>query len=299
MNTPLQAAMRNPEPDALEFIVTHHSNLMTESDLNTIAHRAVQNGWCNVITRLSHQGFNTNLPVYHQSLLSIAVEARQPQMVETLINLGANPNEKFLKQRAKALNDEATQKILKEARAGFKKVCKAAKNGDVSAIDSILGITSCINRLNDDGKSPLHIAAKKDHVEFAQALLDKGADINFVDKKQRSALYHAVNKGNIEMIRWLLDNGADINLADKKGISPADLAQQSNDIKIQVLFSSAVDDLIEVIDTNQVSANTDNWHKPAANPDNQRTMKDKLRELRTHDKSDDDAENAMGMQSRR
>jgi ankyrin repeat domain-containing protein 50 len=74
------------------------------------------------------------------------------------------------------------------------------------------------NMIDNDGKTPLHIAAYHDH-EIAKCLLRNGADPNIRNKRGFTPLHVAVLHGNVENVRLLLANGADPTLPPKQGQS--------------------------------------------------------------------------------
>ena len=62
-------------------------------------------------------------------------------------------------------------------------------------------------RMRDkDGQTPLHLAARKCHVDAAALLIEHGADVNSRCMRERTPLYGA---GNVGMTRLLLQHGAD------------------------------------------------------------------------------------------
>ena len=67
-------------------------------------------------------------------------------------------------------------------------------------------------------RSPLHYAARYNHVEAINALLKAGANVNQLSKDQVSPLWYAARQNHREAVSALLDAGADSHL----GESPLD-----------------------------------------------------------------------------
>jgi uncharacterized protein len=69
------------------------------------------------------------------------------------------------------------------------------------------------------GLTPLHYAARHDHVEVARLLLQAGASINAREANGITPLLMAVSNNNMAAARYLLEHGADVNAMDWYGRS--------------------------------------------------------------------------------
>ena len=66
-----------------------------------------------------------------------------------------------------------------------------------------------VNATDNDGKTPLHLAACFGNIEVAQVLIEHGADINQVDQHGMTPLHQAAhNPLTHDMVQFLIDNGA-------------------------------------------------------------------------------------------
>ncbi|MDR0669264.1 MAG: ankyrin repeat domain-containing protein, partial [Treponema sp.] len=63
------------------------------------------------------------------------------------------------------------------------------------------------NARNQDGETPLIVAAMKGQNDLAALLIDHGADPNAVDNLQHSALYYAAEGGYTEITERLITAG--------------------------------------------------------------------------------------------
>ncbi|MCP4711982.1 MAG: hypothetical protein GY869_25455, partial [Planctomycetes bacterium] len=78
-----------------------------------------------------------------------------------------------------------------------------------------------VNLKDNDGWTPLLLAAEWADRDFAELLLDKGAKIDAKDDESGfTALHHAVRLGKKNMVELLIARGADINVKDKQGHTP-------------------------------------------------------------------------------
>ncbi|MDB5773093.1 MAG: ankyrin-3-like isoform [Burkholderia sp.] len=79
------------------------------------------------------------------------------------------------------------------------------------------------NKADNNGVTPLHLAAQYDH-RIARLLLEKGATVNFPDRNGATALLHAAQSQHREVleeaINMLLVAGANPHIPDNQGRSP-------------------------------------------------------------------------------
>src|SRR4051812_43642225 len=71
---------------------------------------------------------------------------------------------------------------------------------------------------NDNGNTPLHLAAIRGDVNAVRALLKAGADANALNLEEATPLLYGT--GNAEIVRELLAHHAKPNAVSKKGITP-------------------------------------------------------------------------------
>jgi len=94
-------------------------------------------------------------------------------------------------------------------------------------------------RLGDqDGFTPLLVAAIHGCTDLIPVLLKAGAAVNESDDRRRTALHLAVHCGHAEAARVLLEAGADADARDREGRTPRDLARQSRHERIRSLLAA-------------------------------------------------------------
>nr|KAG5712711.1 hypothetical protein BaRGS_029766 [Batillaria attramentaria] len=69
-----------------------------------------------------------------------------------------------------------------------------------------------VNKRNDRGETPLHIAAKRGDVKQTKKLIKAGASVNVKDWAGWTPLHEACNQGNVEVAKQLLKAGANVNV---------------------------------------------------------------------------------------
>ncbi len=121
----------------------------------------------------------------------------------------------------------------------------AAFDLDVDAVRYLLSIGADVNKGDEDGYTPLHVATEKESeeaIEIIKVLLSHGADVNAKVKSKglsagtvnlaegRTPLHNAASvsipgkdfgeHSNIGAVELLLDHGADVNARDAWGCTP-------------------------------------------------------------------------------
>ncbi|XP_029385470.1 ankyrin repeat and SAM domain-containing protein 6 isoform X2 [Echeneis naucrates] len=87
-----------------------------------------------------------------------------------------------------------------------------------------------VNSSNQEGASPLMMAAVSGQLEVVQLMVEKNADIDKQDGVHGwTALMQATYHGNKDIVKYLLSQGADVNLRAKNGYTAFDLVMLLND----------------------------------------------------------------------
>ncbi|CAG5135570.1 unnamed protein product [Candidula unifasciata] len=92
-------------------------------------------------------------------------------------------------------------------------------------VSSGLGFDTPSHRSNT---SPLHLSAQSGSVLCLKWLLQRGSSKNRQDFMGETALHKAAKAGNFNCAVLLVDNGVSLDLKNHRGLTPADLAEQSN-----------------------------------------------------------------------
>ncbi|EQC37033.1 hypothetical protein SDRG_05262 [Saprolegnia diclina VS20] len=97
----------------------------------------------------------------------------------------------------------------------------AAKAGHVGNLATLLELPwPSLDVANQQGLTPLHIAATRGHAPLVSLLLDHGADIDFATNSQQTALFMAVAHARVDVVELLLRFDANPNAPNKNGETP-------------------------------------------------------------------------------
>ncbi|XP_070691599.1 B-cell lymphoma 3 protein homolog [Pempheris klunzingeri] len=177
-----------------------------DEDGDTALHIAVVQGEFAIVYQLIQllMWARRSLDIYNnlrQTPLHLAVITQQANMVEVLLEAGADP----------AALDRNGQTALHLC-------CEYDQRDCLSVVLSPSSSSTCLEIRNYQGLSPLHLAVLRGHRDLARMLLDAGADINAMDiKSGQSPLMHAVESNNADMVHFLIESGCDVNSQSYSG----------------------------------------------------------------------------------
>lgn len=108
---------------------------------------------------------------------------------------------------------------------------KAAQQGDLEALLSLLGAGTDVNVRDAHDRTALMIAAARGQTPILWALLDRGADVNASGLDGWTALTWAVRSGYSDIVRILLDRGSSMELQQYAVASPSAVNEPIQPVK--------------------------------------------------------------------
>ena len=113
---------------------------------------------------------------------------------------------------------------------------EAVRRGDASRVEGLLEKGVNPDCKDENGLTPLHIAAKLGRVEVIKVLFVRGADPNSRDRNSATPLHLAAESGQEEAVRLLVELGADVNARDESGRTPLHYAAMAGHFKVAALL---------------------------------------------------------------
>jgi len=88
-----------------------------------------------------------------------------------------------------------------------------------------------VNQKNDDGETPLHLAAYMGKLEIVIYLVSQGADLNATDNYLQTPLHEAAYQARTEIADFLISNGSRVNAKDISAETPLHIAANREDLE--------------------------------------------------------------------
>jgi ankyrin repeat protein len=131
---------------------------------------------------------------------------------------------------------------------GYTPLLLAAVNGDEAVVKQLLENGADLKSKDDDGRTSLSWAAGNGYEGVVKQLLEKGADLESKDDHGRTSLSWAARSGHEAGVKLLLQKGADLESKDNDGLTPLLCA-------VRLGFEAVVKQLLEkVLDLEDLEA---------------------------------------------
>ncbi|XP_062092359.1 protein VAPYRIN-like [Humulus lupulus] len=160
-----------------------------------------------------------------ESILRVATELADPEgMVNLLLDSGLKIG------AAGVLEEEAANSHGVDSKwtsKGWDELHVAASFDQTEEVLDLVRVrgSASLDRRDNEGRTPLHVAAAKGHIKCARVLVESGADKDARSRDGRTALYRAAANGDRPMVRMLIQMGADPTIPNDRGRSALDVAR--------------------------------------------------------------------------
>ena len=129
--------------------------------------------------------------------------------------------------------------VLTRQRSQRTPLHRAAENGDISDVETVLKRGADVNAPTGYGFTPLHLAALGNRPDAAKALIEKGANLEAKNAKGNTALHCAAEVGSDSVVMILVSAGADVNARGTFYETPLHWAATKGHLKVVELLVNA------------------------------------------------------------
>lgn len=206
--TPLQVACKKGYDSITEILLDAGADIeILSDDGRTPLLHAVQEQMESTVKLLTTRGANVNFIHLGTTALHTAAQMGYSAIFEYLLKGGADIH------------------AGAETAAGTPLHAACTMIDGNPMIQRLINLGAVIDEINEEGQTPLHIAALYGKPANLKLLIDNGANIEARDGRGRTpALFMSFEEQRKDCLRVLIKHGADVNLADHEGRTPLYLA---------------------------------------------------------------------------
>ena len=125
-----------------------------------------------------------------------------------------------------------------------KDIWLASKAGNLEKVNELIEAGVAADQPNDDGTTPLIMAALGGKTEVARLLIEKGADVNAKANDGNTAIHSAAFLGHLGVVKLLVDNGVDLKVRNRGGEIPLQVASSPWDDVVE--FTMRINDMLNL-----------------------------------------------------
>ena len=173
-------------------------------------HYACREGQSDVVELLLKQHCNVNLnDKWMKTPLFLACEEGHVGIVKMLINQDNCMLDVLDVERSGLLHATCGKSCLIANYEG-QDMLHSTENGRIEIIGILMGKSSDMNVLNNEGQSVLHVACVYGDTEIVDIQLRSNSNVNQCDKAKKTPLFIACKEGYIDIVRLLIESKCEI-----------------------------------------------------------------------------------------
>ncbi|MEM1326795.1 MAG: ankyrin repeat domain-containing protein [Bacteroidota bacterium] len=172
-----------------------------------------------------------------------------------LVGIALAMNQPLSDVQLEALTDNMEEIPAIETDEPFDELMQAIRDNDFEKVKSLLDKKVNFDKADEEGFTPLLLAAQLEHNEIAQLLTNEhlkeagfhfdfeeekivdAVESNFdTDKSDFELLMKAIKEGEFDFVQYFLEKDIDLNQEDRHGFTPLMLAASENEYRIALLL---------------------------------------------------------------
>ncbi|XP_069757889.1 ankyrin repeat domain-containing protein 27 isoform X2 [Narcine bancroftii] len=161
-------------------------------------------------------------PISTRSSISVEAEKGKYKEVEKLLRAIADGDVEMVRYLLEWVDEEPEEEdefVLKSEFCHPLCLCPKCEPAQ-KKLSSITVNGLCVNSANQDGFTPLHVAALHGHFDLISLLLCHGADVNMKNLHNSTPLHLACQHTDLQIVKYLLNYNAKLNKKDSYGNTP-------------------------------------------------------------------------------
>ncbi|KAL3474283.1 ankyrin repeat-containing domain protein [Aspergillus californicus] len=254
-DSPFAAAARNQDIETLKLLVQLGADPKEDDDGENPLRKAVNTGNVELVKTLLDLGIELMSENHYVRGLMMATRKGYYEIMRLILRAHAPTREPYAIDQyegpltcAAARGDLEATNILLDAGANPRPICRAARDGDIQIVKTLLAANARADVLDHNGNL-MHNTIQGDSVDILQLLFTHGVPLqvlsnDLIFSTREEVFGHVVGQGSSMIARFLLDLWPDLNIdyIDDSGLTPLAKAAQQDYIDIaQALISRNAD----------------------------------------------------------